>query len=68
MNSHATIGVVFDPVVDLHEAMILQAFNIRLLKNYYEITDAGAQDGSEEHTVSVTNVRTGSNRELTVSK
>ncbi len=68
MNSHATIGIVFDPVVDLHEAMILQAFNIRLLKNYYEITDAGAQDGSEEHTVSVTNVRTGSNRELTVSK
>jgi hypothetical protein len=68
MSSHGTIGVVFDPVVDLHEAMILKAFNIRLLKNYYEISDAGAQDGSEEHTVRVTNVRTGSSRELTVKK
>lgn len=68
MGSHGTIGVVFDPVVNLHEAMILEAFNIRLLKNYYEISDAGSQDGSEEHTVRVTNVRTGSNRELTVKK
>lgn len=68
MSSHGTIGVVFDPLVDLHEAMILEAFNLRLLKNYYEISDSGAQDGSTEHTVRVTNVRTGSSRELTVKK
>jgi hypothetical protein len=68
MSSSGTIGVVFDPVIDLHEAMILKAFNIRLLKNYYEISDAGSQGGSEEHTVTVTNARTGSSRELTVKK
>jgi hypothetical protein len=68
MGSHGTIGVVFDPVVDLHKAMILEIFNIRLLKNYYEISDAGAQDGSRDHKVRITNVRTGSSQELTVKK
>jgi len=68
MSSHGTIGVVFDPVVDLHEAMILEVFNIKLLKNYYEISDAGSQDGTREHTVRITNVRTGTSRELTVKK
>ncbi|MDB4423141.1 hypothetical protein N9276_01020 [Rhodopirellula sp.] len=68
MGKHGSIGVVFDPVVDLHEAMILEVFNLRLLKNYYEISDAGGQEGSREHTVRVTNVRSGNSRELTVRK
>lgn len=62
--SSNSIAVVFDPVVTVHEALLLQAFNIRLLSNCFEISDSGPGASGSNRTVAITNLRSGSTRSV----